>query len=108
VPIHVGNGHTLGVFDGHESHTLTISEIPAHIHLVYASSTQASNNTPGTARVLAATPQGQPLYGPANNLAPMSPQAVSNTGADQSHLNMQPFLTLSFCIALQGIFPPRN
>jgi microcystin-dependent protein len=48
------------------------------------------------------------LYGTASNLTAMSPAGVTNTGGSQAHLNMQPFLTLSFCIALQGIFPSPN
>ena len=50
----------------------------------------------------------QQAYAPAGNLVTMDPRAVSNTGGSQAHLNMQPFLTLSFCIALQGIFPSQN
>jgi microcystin-dependent protein len=48
------------------------------------------------------------LYGTATNLQAMAPNAISNTGGSQAHLNMQPFLTLIFCIALQGIFPSQT
>jgi microcystin-dependent protein len=64
----------------------------------------ATANQPATNLLLAvSTPQS--LYTSATNLQVMSPTAVANVGGSQAHLNMQPFLTLSFCIALQGIFP---
>jgi microcystin-dependent protein len=49
-----------------------------------------------------------PIYGPPNSLVAMNPAAITNVGGSQAHLNMQPFLTLSCCIALQGIFPSPN
>jgi microcystin-dependent protein len=45
------------------------------------------------------------MYGPPTNLVAMAPAGLTNVGGSQAHLNMQPFLTLNFCIALQGIFP---
>jgi microcystin-dependent protein len=48
------------------------------------------------------------LYGPANNLTSMSNQALAPAGGDMPHNNMMPYLTLNFCIALQGVFPPRT
>jgi microcystin-dependent protein len=102
-PIHVGSGHTLGERGGEQAHTLSHAELPAHTHDVRAS----SSATGGTAN-----PNGAYLGG-ANNAyhAPggaqttMSPGTVTTVGGSQAHLNMQPFLTLNFCIALQGIFP---
>jgi microcystin-dependent protein len=105
VPIHVGAGHTLGQQGGEQAHTLSIAEIPTHTHAVSASSSATGG---------VSTPNGNFLGG-ANNawaagggLTSMRPDAVSNTGGSQAHLNMQPFLGLSFCIALQGIFPSPN
>jgi microcystin-dependent protein len=101
VPIHVGSGHTLGERGGEQAHTLSIAEIPTHTHVVNANSSNAT--TPiAIANLLAAANN---LYAPATNLTSLSPTMVTNVGGSQAHLNMQPFLTLTFCIALQGIFP---
>lgn len=103
-PIHVGSGHTLGERGGEQAHTLSIAELPEHVHVANSTSAQATTSTPATNLLLAkSTPQN--LYGAASNLQAMAPSAVSNTGGSQAHLNMQPFLTLTFSIALQGIFP---
>lgn len=103
-PIHVGSGHFLGERGGEQAHTLGSNEIPTHTH--------ALNGT--TATPTAANPSGA-LLAPANNvyhapsnLVSMSPSSVTTVGGSQAHLNMQPFLTLNFCIALQGIFPSPN
>jgi microcystin-dependent protein len=106
-PIHMGAGHIRGERGGEQSHTLSLSEIPTHIHAVAASNVFTS--PPGTSN-----PNGQFLGGANNvyhspaNLTPMSPAEVTTTGGSQAHQNMQPFLTLVFCIALQGIFPSPN
>jgi microcystin-dependent protein len=106
-PIHMGQGHTLGQSGGEQAHTLTISELPTHAHSQRAVNTAATTNTPG-AGVMLAKSTGANLYAADTNLEALSPAALSNTGGSQAHLNMQPFLTLSFCIALQGIFPSPN
>src|SRR5918992_2612352 len=103
-PIHVGSGHTLGEQGGEQAHTLSIAELPTHTHVGNCSSNDADAAVPG-GNLLAAvdnTTFGN-AYAAASNLAAFSPQAVANVGGSQAHLNMQPFLTLSFCIALQGI-----
>jgi microcystin-dependent protein len=107
VPIHVGNGHTLGERAGEQAHTLSISEIPQHLHTHSATAAVATTNTP-SASVMLAQSTGSPQYTSASNLVAMAPNALANVGGSQAHLNMQPFLTLSFCIALQGIFPSQN
>src|SRR5688572_33507733 len=104
-PIHVGSGHTLGEKGGEQAHTLSIAELPTHVHLVTASSTDGNVPVP-TGALLARTTNN--IYNTANNLVALNPGTVTNTGGSQAHLNMQPFLTLSFCIALQGIFPSPN
>jgi microcystin-dependent protein len=106
-PIHVGSSHTLGERGGEQAHTLSISELPQHTHVVNASTALSSTNTPANTLVLAQSTSAN-LYGPASALEAMAPDAVGNVGGSQAHLNMQPFLTLSFCIALQGIFPSPN
>lgn len=104
VPLHVGSSHTLGERGGAPAHTLSIAEMPTHTHTAQVSNVPATTNTP-TAALLLSNSTGSALYGPASNLTAMSPSSIVNTGGSQAHLNMQPFLTLSFCIALQGIFP---
>lgn len=105
-PIHVGNGHTLGERGGEQAHTLSIAEIPTHTHVLNATANNASTATPSNGVGYARS--GTLMFGPAASLVAMSAQAVSNVGGNQAHLNMQPFLTLNFCIALQGIFPSPN
>lgn len=105
VPIHMGGGHTLGERGGEQAHTLSISELPTHTHVASASPSQGNDPNPGS-HVLAS-----PLnlsYGGAASLVSMAPQSLGNMGGSQAHLNMQPFLTLTFTIALQGIFPSQN
>lgn len=104
VPIHVGSGHTLGERGGEQAHTLSIAELPQHTHVATVSGDLATTNQPD-ATVTASASSGANLYASATNLVAMSPTAVTNTGGSQAHPNMQPFLTLNFCIALQGIFP---
>jgi microcystin-dependent protein len=105
VPIHTsGNTHTLGERAGEQAHTLTIGEVPTHAHTLSASAANAT--TPIAAGNLLASANN--LYAPAANLTTLHPSSIGNVGGSQAHLNMQPFLTLSFCIALQGIFPSQN
>lgn len=107
-PIHVGSGHTLGERGGEQAHTLSIAEIPTHAHVVNGTSNNASSASPSPAGTVGYARAGTQMYGGAANLVAMAPQSLSNVGGSQAHLNMQPFLTLSFCIALQGIFPSPN
>jgi microcystin-dependent protein len=106
-PIHMGSGHTLGERGGEQAHTLSIAEIPTHVHTANASSTPANTNTPGIAIGLATSALSQ-LYGPPANLQAMAANALTNVGGSQAHLNMQPFLVINFSIALQGIFPSQT
>ena len=103
-PIHVGSGHSLGERGGEQAHTLSINELPTHTHVMQASNQTASTNTP-TAALALSNSSASNLWAPPANLVAMAPSAVTNVGGSQAHLNMQPFLTISFCIALQGIFP---
>ena len=103
-PIGVGSGHTLGEKGGEQAHTLTQAEMPTHTHFLNGFSDNA--DTPIAAGNLLASAAG--LYGPANSLTSLIPATVTNVGGSQAHLNMQPFLTLNFSIALQGIFPSPN
>ena len=101
-PIHAGAGHTLGEKGGEAAHTVSISELPTHSHVLNASGSVA--DTPLPAGSLLADSPGQ-LYANPVALTSLAPGTVTNSGGSQAHLNMQPFLTLNFCIALQGITP---
>lgn len=105
-PIHFGNGHTLGQKSGEETHTLAATEMPAHTHAVQASPTAADTPLPGGN--LPGTTAAADVYNAANNVENMSAAAVANNGSGQAHANMQPYLTLNFCIALRGLFPSRD
>ena len=109
-PIHVGSGHTLGEKGGEQAHTLSIAEGPTHTHVLNGSGSVGNSVNPRTqngGNLLAQDPGN--VYSPnAQNLTALIPTSVANVGGSQPHLNMQPFLTLSFCIALQGIFPSAN
>ena len=106
-PIHVGGGHTLGERAGEQAHTLSISELPTHVHVANAVNTVPNSGAPNSSRMLSQS-QGANLFAAASNLQAMDSGNVGPIGGSQAHLNMQPFLTLSFCIALQGIFPSQN
>jgi microcystin-dependent protein len=101
-PIHVGAAHTLGERGGEQAHTLSIAELPTHTHVLQSSGANGDSNDP-TARLLGGNVPA--LYHTPSALVSLNPGTITNTGGSQAHLNMQPFLTLSFCIALQGIFP---
>src|ERR1700681_1593026 len=106
-PIHVGNGFTLGQKGGEQAHTLAISELPTHVHPTSVSTTmsaQGTGNTPNNTKILGQA-RASFLYGPSTGLVAMDPREISTVGGSQPHQNMQPFLTLNFSIALQGIFP---
>jgi microcystin-dependent protein len=104
VPIHVGSGHTLGEKGGEQAHTVTIAEMPTHTHMTMASTQNSTTPVPST-NVLASAGN---LYAAPSGMTTLHPATIQNTGGSQPHLNMQPFLTLTFNIALQGIFPSPN
>ena len=105
VPMHVGNGHREGQKSGEETHTLAANEMPNHDHVLHG-----TNN----ADALSDQPDGNlfaraagNVYGPAGASVALK-ASVANTGGGQAHNNMQPYLAVNFCIALQGLFPSRN
>ena len=107
--LHMGSGHTLGQRGGEEAHTVILSEMPAHIHPATADVAVGHNTTSNPNGALLANTGATQMYSAgSNNMVSMLPAMVSNAGGSQPHENRQPFLTLSFCIALQGIFPSQN
>lgn len=104
-PIHMGQGQARGQTGGEQSHTLSIAEMPAHTHVFNGTSTTGTLNQTN-ANILGVSQA--PIYtGPQSPIG-LNPASITDVGGGQAHLNMQPFLTISFCIALQGIFPSQN
>ncbi len=112
-PMHPGQGpglslHDLGETGGSETVSLLESEIPSHAHTLRANSDTATRSAPGVA--LLARAIGRPAYQSVTNgnLTSMNDNSLAPAGGDQPHNNLQPYLTVYFCIALQGVFPPRT
>jgi microcystin-dependent protein len=102
-----GNGHTLGEKAGETAHTVTISELPTHTHLLQGSTTTATTVSPDTNTVLSASTPQATYVAPGNPVA-MAANELNPVGGSQPHNNMQPYLALNFAIALQGLFPAQN
>jgi microcystin-dependent protein len=112
-PMHPGQGpglslHDLGEQAGSETVTLLVSEIPAHSHTMMASTQDGGDSHPQNN--LLAQGIGVGMYTDENTgpFVNMNPNTLPPAGGSLPHNNMQPYLTLSFCIALQGVFPPRT
>jgi len=99
----------LGELGGEQNVTLLVSEIPSHLHNAIAGTGGTSAVTPGGNVWASGLKSGPSVYSPtsANDIA-MSPVATSISGGSQPHNNMMPYLVLTFCIALQGIFPSQS
>ena len=113
VPIHSGKGpgltsRQLGQRAGAETTTLNINQIPSHSHSVVIKALEEGNSDDPEGKLIAGN--GLSSFGSDNSstLKNLKPIDSSNTGANQSHNNMQPYLCINFCIALQGIFPSRS
>jgi microcystin-dependent protein len=110
VPIHFGQGpglssYALGQTGGAEAVTLSQSTMPAHGH--GAGVTQAPGTTTRPANKVPAT-TGAAAYADASDGSMFNPAFIQNNGGNQPHANLQPYLALNACIALEGIFPSRN
>ncbi len=112
-PMHPGQGpglslHDLGETGGSDSVSLLESELPSHSHPVMAAALLGTAQTPSATLGLARS-RGYAAYSPTTTgLTSLSPSAIAPTGGDQPHNNLMPYLTLNFCIALQGVYPPRT
>jgi microcystin-dependent protein len=113
-PMHPGQGpglseHFLGEQSGTETVTLLQSEIPIHTHAVNTDASDPGDvETPSPNVVLARSSPFIYRSAPVADAAPMAFQALAPAGGGLPHNNLQPYLTLNFCIALQGVFPPRG
>jgi microcystin-dependent protein len=112
-PMHAGNGQGPGLSErfegevgGAETVTLLQTEIPSHTHALKASPDPGDNTVPGQTTSLAGSIGGS-IYGNTSSGGTMAPEVLTPLVADGPHNNMQPYLALNFCIALQGVFPPR-
>ena len=110
-PVHVGGGFSQGQKSGEETHTLAANEMPQHKHTLSATTATAATGAAGSqpsGKLWATSPI--PIYHDYSsaNAANMASSTVANAGGGQAHDNMQPYIALNFCIALQGLFPSRN
>ena len=111
-PMHPGQGpglslHDLGETGGSDTVSLLESEIPSHSHALRADVLDIADTNVASANASFALSSGGTLYQAASNVS-LSGNALAPAGGDQPHNNMQPYLTLNFCIALQGVYPPRT
>lgn len=109
-PLHFSSSHPQGQRGGEESHTLSVAEMPAHTHAFQGNRNQATlndplGNVPAAKKRRAYSRYAQP---DSSNTANMHVETISSVGGGQSHENMQPYRTVNFCIAIQGVFPSRN
>lgn len=105
VPVAPSDAIQHGSTGGEETHVLTIDEMPPHTHEVMAGAEATTNVAAGN--VWATTPGSVTAYHPTANVT-MNQAALSASGNSQPHANMQPYTVVQYCIALQGIWPPRN
>jgi microcystin-dependent protein len=115
IPISFGQ-NLIGQPGGEEFHTLSVSEMPAHNHMVNVDSSAGAASKATTSTVLGqssgTSSTGQQLainaYGTGGAATALDSRAISNVGGSLGHENRQPFLALNFCMALTGNFPSRN
>jgi len=114
--MHPGQGpglstlHDLGEMGGSDTVSLLESEIPSHTHSLQTYAGRGTNVKIPTSAVVLADSQGNAVYDATASppVTPMSLSMISPAGGSAPHNNMMPYLTLNFCIALQGVYPPRS
>lgn len=105
IPLHKGGGHFQGERGGQQAHTLSIAELPTHVHTAAATnSTATSNLAPGNIPGNVPTANA---YAEAISLTTLAPQTIAAAGGGQPHNNMSPYLTMTIAIALTGFFPDQ-
>jgi microcystin-dependent protein len=108
VPISFGPGYVLGQAGGETNHTLAVTEMPSHTHVLQGTNVAFSSYQLPTNHMLCNTTGNLLIYGAANNLQAMNAGNITQTGGSQPHNNQSPYLTMTWIIALQGIFPSQN
>jgi len=117
VPMHQGRSDygetfTPGEASGVEQITLNTTQMPMHNHLFMGTTADGAATLPQTAGLMgkASGGSGDPdsFYGPDSTLIPLNAQTIGMTGGNQAHTNLEPYLTINWCICLYGIFPSRN
>jgi microcystin-dependent protein len=111
-PMHPGQGpglelHDLGEVGGSERVTLQLSETASHTHAWNASNQDATVQGPG-GQLTAGGVGGISMYAAPSAMTALTASSVTPAGGNLPHNNLQPYLTVNFCIALQGIYPPRG
>ncbi|MES2056448.1 MAG: tail fiber protein [Pseudomonadota bacterium] len=107
-PNSFGSNFTLGARAGQENHTLLITEIPQHDHQLNGTSAVGDKRFANGNTLAADSRNDVQFYSPVTNPIPLAPASVGSRGGNQAHNNMQPYLVITFVVALQGIFPSRN
>ncbi len=108
-PIHVGNGHPQGQKGGEETVSLTAAQIGAHSHTARALAVVGNQDSPSNNLLAEEVATDFAYRDPeADQMTALRSGTISNAGGGQAHENMQPYLAVNFCIALQGLFPSRN
>lgn len=109
VPVHRGDCFSRGEKDGTETVTLTLAELGEHVHDLMGTTEEGDKFAGSNTRCLATSSDPtDPVYGIPTQLVQMHDNLISHAGGSQAHNNMQPYLAIRFCIALQGLFPSRN
>jgi microcystin-dependent protein len=117
VPMHYGaapdgNNYVPGEEAGEEQVSVLITEMPMHNHTFFGTANDANDTNPengvALAQITQANGPGDPYYAPDSRPQPLNITSLSLTGGNEPHANLQPFLTINWCIAMTGIFPSRN
>jgi len=107
-PFHMGNGMLEGQSAGEEGHLLNLSEMPAHNHILQGNNLPNPADSPNPDPNLFGVQTAAAIYGGFTSLTTLLPATVSNVGGSQAHNNLQPYLAVTFIIALEGVFPARS